>query len=129
MRLFIRYGKSLIRYLVIVLLLMVQIICIFGLAYFLRHYAIYVYLAIEILSLLILVPLVADERNAAYKLYWMSVILTLPIVGHIMFHLWGKDKVNKSEHARIQRTVNRANIQQDFRKSFVVEMHRDNPEK
>lgn len=129
MRLFKRYGKSLVRYLVIIMLLLVQITCIFGLAYFLRHYAIYVYLAIEVLSLFILVPLLADERNAAYKLYWMSVILTFPIVGHIMFQLWGKDKVNKSEHARIQRTVNRANIQQNFRKELIVDMHRDDPEK
>ena len=129
MKLFVKYGKSFVRYLVILLLILLQVFCIFGLAYFLRHYAIYVYLAIEVLSLLILVPLLADSRNAAYKLYWMSVILTLPIVGHIMFHLWGKDKVNKTEHARIQRTVNRSNAYQGFRKELVVNLHRENPEK
>lgn len=129
MKLFIKYGKSFVRYLVIVLLILLQVFCIFGMGYFLRHYAVYVYIGIEVLSLLILVPLLADDRNAAYKLYWMSVILTLPIVGHIMFQLWGKDKVNKSEHARIQHTVNRANGYQDFNREFIATMHRDDPEK
>ncbi|MDD3413165.1 MAG: cardiolipin synthase [Lachnospiraceae bacterium] len=129
MKLFLRYGKSFIRFLTIAMLIILQIGLMFVLAYFLKNNAVFVYLAIEILSLLILIPLMADSRNETYKLYWMSVILTLPIVGHIMYDLWGKDKANKMEHLRIQKIVDKANQFQHFDKELIVKLHKEDPEK
>lgn len=124
-----KYGKSFVRYLTILFLILLQIVVIFVLAYFLQNNAVFAYIAIEVLSVMILVPLLSDSRNASYKLYWMSVITTLPIVGHIMYQLWGKDKVNKREHSAIQKIVDRANVHQVCNKELLMDLLRQDPEK
>lgn len=129
MTFFQKYGRSFFRYLTIVLLVLLQIACMIMLVYFVQNKALYVYLGIEVLSLFILVPLLADSRNAAYKLYWMTAILILPIVGHVMYQLWGKDKVNRSEHRKIQDIVNHANEYQSFHGELLEQMHEEDPEK
>lgn len=128
MQLFEKYSKSFFRCLMILSLIVFQIICMFVLAYYLQRFAIFVYLALEILSLAILVPLLADSRNISYKLYWMSVILTLPIVGHIMYNIWGKDKASRSEHRKIQSVIDRTNEKQIFRYDYIEELKRGDPE-
>ncbi len=129
MKFFYRYGRSFFRYLTILFLVLLQIACMVLFVYFLRDSALIVYVAIEVLSMFILIPLLADSRNAAYKLYWMTAILMLPIVGHIMYQLWGKDKVNRREHKKIQTIVNNANLHQTFDEKLVSDLHEKEPEK
>lgn len=106
------HTKTIIRFVLIALLLLIEFSVICLGAFFLNRYAVWVFIVINMLSFLIAIPLVSQERNAAYKLYWMCVLLVLPVVGHIMYILWGGMIINKKTHAKIQNAIDIANSHQ-----------------
>lgn len=120
------YSKSIIRYSIILLLLFLNFILILLAAFYLNRLAVVVYIIFDLLSFFIAIPLVAQERNAAYKLYWMGVLLMFPIVGHIMYILWGGMLVNKHTHMKIQSHIDRANEYQKRDEEAVVELKNSN---
>ncbi len=120
------YTKTIIRYSIIASLLLIELILIFFAAYYLNRFAVVVYLVFDILSFLIAIPLVAQERNAAYKLYWMCVLLLFPVIGHFMYLLWGGMFINKRMHEKIQRSIDRANEYQVHRTDVLQELKKKN---
>ncbi len=103
------HTKSIVRFAAIALLLLTQIVLMCVAIYYLNRYAVLFYVVFDVFSFLIAVPLVAQERNAAYKLYWMCVLLLFPGVGHLMYFFWGGMLGNRRAHRRIQKTVDAAN--------------------
>lgn len=88
------------------LLVLAQFALIIYLSFALRGYTIYIYTAIQVLSIIVVVGLVNDDRNASYKISWVCIIAALPITGHIMFILWGNrrgKKIEKGILAKLQR--------------------------
>lgn len=62
-----------------------------GLAPFvLRNLTVYFYFVLELLSIIVILSLVNDNRSPSYKLAWVSIAMLLPVAGHIMYMLWGK---------------------------------------
>ncbi len=120
------YLKTMIRCLIIFILILIQIAVILALAYYLNRFAIYVYIVIGVLSVIILLSLISQERNAAYKIYWMGVVLVFPIVGHIMYELWGNEKVNRKSHRAIQRCIDDMNLQQTFHEEPIAKLSAEN---
>ncbi len=103
------HTKSIVRFSAIALLLLIQIALMCVAIYYLNRYAVLFYVIFDVFSFLIAVPLVAQERNAAYKLYWMCVLLLLPGVGHLMYFFWGGMLGNRRAHGKIQKAVDEAN--------------------
>lgn len=122
------YTKSIIRYSCIILLLLVDLILICLAAYYLNQFAVVVYVIFVLLSFFIAIPLIAQERNAAYKLYWLGVLLIFPIIGHIMYLLWGGMLLNKSTHMKIQSHIDRANEYQIRNEDILAELKTRNAE-
>lgn len=116
------YTKSIIRYSVIAALLLIEFCLICLAAYFLNQMAVVVYVVFDLLSFLIAIPLVAQERNAAYKLYWMCVLLLLPIIGHIMYLFWGGMVINRRMHKKIQTSIDSVNRYQIQDHSLLEEI-------
>ncbi len=88
------------------LLVLVQFTLIIYLTLVVREYTLYIYTAVQILSIIIVIGLVNDNRNASYKISWICIIAALPITGHIMFVLWGnmrRKKIDQSILSKIQR--------------------------
>lgn len=86
------------------LLVLGQIIVIIVFPVFLQNYNIifiYVYLILEVLSIIVILSLVNDNRSPSYKIAWICIALLLPISGHIMYVLWGKADSKK----KIERKV------------------------
>ena len=121
-----RYLRQFIRYAIILTLVLAQITLVLFLSYYLRQHSIYIYIAVELISLLIFLPMISDNRNASYKLYWLTVALLLPVTGQVMYVLWGMRHVNRKEHARIQAHIDEACRQQIFRPEFVDEIGKEN---
>ncbi len=69
------------------LLVLAQFAMIISLTYALRGYTIYLYSGIQVLSIIIVIGLVNDNRNNSYKISWICIIAALPVTGHIMFVL------------------------------------------
>jgi len=101
------YLSGLLRACLVGLLVFAQFAIIFALSVWLRSYTVYFYLIIEILSILITIMLVNENRNSSYKLGWIIIVLVLPLTGHIMYVLWGKEdskqKIEKKVLAKFRR--------------------------
>jgi cardiolipin synthase A/B len=89
------YLSGILRAVLVGLLVLMQFALIIYLSFALRGYTIYLYTSLQVLSIIIVVVLVNDNRNASYKIGWVCIIAALPITGHIMFVLWGNRRRNK----------------------------------
>ena len=83
------------------LLLSLHIGLVVLLAYLLRQYAAIVYALLQIAGLVVAVGIYNRRGDAMYKLTWIILILTVPVVGLILFLLWGYG----AEQARLRRMV------------------------
>ena len=88
------YGSGFIRAFVIALLLLVQFGLIFLLSFYLSS-AVYVYFAIEFISVFAVVGLVNQRTSASFKIGWLVTITLVPIAGLIMYILWGANRSKK----------------------------------
>lgn len=88
------------------LLVLAQFALIIYLSVALREYTIYLYTGIQVLSIIIVIGLINDNRNPSYKISWICIIAALPITGHIMFMLWGnrrRRKIDRKILMKLQR--------------------------
>lgn len=83
------------RVVLVGLLVLLQFAILIILPFILRTYSIYFYLTLEILSIIVILSLVNDNRSPSYKISWVCIALALPISGHIMYWLWGKPDSKK----------------------------------
>lgn len=80
------------------LLVLIQFALIIYLSIVLREYTIYLYTGIQVLSIIIVIGLINDNRNNSYKISWICIIAALPVTGHIMYVLWGNRRRSKIDH-------------------------------
>lgn len=92
------------------LLVLSQFVLIFYLSYLMRGYTIYFYTIIQVLSTIIIIALVNDNRNASYKISWICIIAAFPFTGHIMFMLWGNTRGKKIDRAILKKLVRGASF-------------------
>ncbi len=113
----------------IILLFIIQIFCMFIFTYLLKKHAIFAYVIIEIFSILVLIHLMADERNSAYKMLWIGIVLLLPIVGHIMYDLWGKSHSHIRKHTKMQDEIDKVNSYQNMDGKVLSEIEDDDSQR
>ena len=101
------YLSGFLRAALVALLVLAQIAVIFALGFWMSGNTVYVYYIIELLSLIIIVGLINDSKSPSYKIGWICIILILPLTGHIMYALWGKEnskkKIEKQVIGRLKR--------------------------
>lgn len=90
----------------VALLVAFQFAILILLPFWLRQYASWFYLLMELMGVLTILALTNDNRSMSYKFGWLCIIVLLPISGNIMFALWGKvgkrNKLNRRIKAKIQ---------------------------
>lgn len=89
------YVSGFLRAALVGLLVLLQFSMVIYLSIALREYTVYLYTGLQILSIVIVIALVNDNRNTSYKIAWICIIAALPITGHIMFVLWGNKRHRK----------------------------------
>lgn len=83
-----------VRVIIIGSLILVQIVMFIVTVYFLSGRAIGVYAVLEIISIVIVIYIVNQtENNPSYKLTWIIFILALPLIGGIVYLVWGGGRV------------------------------------
>lgn len=123
------YVKTFMRFALIFLLFLVDLLLILIGSYFLNRYIVYLYAVFELLSIIVMIPLIASDRNAAYKLYWLGVALVLPIAGHIMYLFWGRSVINRKAHKEIQRAIDKANENQIMDATIIKRLASEDADK
>ena len=123
------YVKTFMRFLLIFLLFLVDLAIILVGSYVLNQYTVYLYALVELLSIIVMIPLIASDRNAAYKLYWLGVALVLPIAGHAMYLFWGRSVINRKAHKEIQRAIDKANEEQIMNPHLIEKLASEDADK
>lgn len=123
------YLSGFLRACIVGLLVLAQFAIIFGLSIWLRSYTVYFYTIIEILSILIILVLVNENRSPSYKIAWITIILLLPFTGHIMYVLWGKSDSKRKIEKKVLAKFRRAEQMLDFYPEAVSEFTKKYPTK
>lgn len=123
------YVKTFLRFCLIAFLVFLDIAVIILAAYLLNRYTVFLYVTFELLSIIVMIPLIAGERNAAYKLYWLGVSLVIPVAGHVMYLFWGRSVINRKAHNEIQKAIDNANKEHILDDTLVKKLTTENPDK
>lgn len=123
------YVKTFLRFALIFLLFLVDLVLILSSSLILNRYSIYFYIVFEVLSIIVMIPLITSDRNAAYKLYWLGVVLVLPIAGHVMYLFWGRSVINRRTHKKIQCAIDKANENQIMNPQLLEQLKEKDADK
>lgn len=104
------------RFVVIGMLILVQVLFILFLPTLLSKYWGLFYIVLEIFSFFVAVGLTNASKNTSYKVSWLTIALLFPISGHIMYYLWGR----KSTRRRLIR-----NTIDKFRETYAYYTERE----
>jgi len=85
-----KYLSGFIRAWTVAAILLIQVAFILFVAYCLSQYGIFVYLGVEVVSILIVCSLVNKRTDESFKIGWLVIISVLPIAGIIMYLIWGR---------------------------------------
>lgn len=99
-----RSAAGLIRAGITAIALILQVAVLIIIVQLLNRYASWLYLLIEILSLILVFGLVNDEQN--YKKFWIVIILVVPVTGFVLYFLWGRKRTNAHKNKQL-RELNR----------------------
>ncbi len=102
------YLSGFLRATIVGLFVLLQFVLIFYFTYSLRGFSVYLYYTLQVLSIIIIIALVNDDRNVSYKISWICIIAILPITGFLMFILWGNRR-GKKIHRSILQKLSRGN--------------------
>jgi len=89
------YISGFFRAALVALLVLIQFFLIILLTLWLRVFSVYFYILLVISSLSVIINLLNDKRGISYKVSWIYVISLLPLTGHIMFWLWGRNNPSR----------------------------------
>lgn len=88
-------------------MVLLQVLLILFLTYHLRGVAVYLYIIIEVVSLLEIMVLVSRNRNSAFTLAWVLVIALLPVFGQVLYLLWGRSTQRGKRPQKIRDCIRR----------------------
>lgn len=123
------YLSGFLRACIVGLLVLAQIGIILWLSLWLRSYTVYFYWILEILSILIIIMLVNENKSMSYKLGWICIVLALPLTGHIMYVLWGKSDSKRKIEKKVLAKFRRAEKMLSYDEELVQEFKKKYPTK
>ncbi len=123
------YLSGTLRFALVGLLVATQFVVIFLLTFWLSENTVYLYILLELGSILVTIGLVNDNRSASYKISWICIVLILPITGHFMYALWGKADSKKKIEKKVLAKINRGNLFLNYDKELFQEYSEKHPMK
>ena len=83
------------RVLLTALLILIQALLLFGIIWKLNNYFIYFYAFSVLLSLLLTLRIINNKSNPAFKIAWLIPILLFPVLGGLVYLVFGSDRTGK----------------------------------
>ena len=77
------------------LLIVLQALLLFGIIWKLNNYFVYFYAASVLLSLLLTLRIINNKSNPAFKIAWLIPILLFPVLGGLVYLVFGSDRTGK----------------------------------
>lgn len=96
-------SKMLRRVLTVIPAAAVQALWILLLVKWLSPYAAYITLALSVAAVLLVLFIIIKREETAYKILWLLVILTVPVVGALLYLLFGNRRTARPLQKRLRR--------------------------
>ena len=77
------------------LMILIQALLLFGIIWKLNNYFIYFYAFSVLLSLLLTLRIINNKSNPAFKIAWLIPILLFPVLGGLVYLVFGSDRTGK----------------------------------
>ena len=90
------------RVVITALLIVLQVLLLFGFSRQLDNYFVYFYAGSVLLSLLITLGIINSKSNPAYKIAWLIPILLFPVFGGLVYLLFGSDRTGRYLRKKLQ---------------------------
>lgn len=97
-----RQLNALFRLIMVALAIIIQLAVLALLVFRLREQLIFLFVLLEILSLVEVLLLIDDQVAGPYKIAWTVLILLLPVFGWMLYLLWGKAGTNGRKSRRLR---------------------------
>lgn len=91
-----------VRYIIAILITILEILAIIGIVIGLCYYIPYFYIAALLTTIVCELKIIASDDNPDYKVPWMLVILVIPIAGFMLYFLFSSRKLNKKYIKRLE---------------------------
>lgn len=102
------------RVFIIVLLILIQFGILFDIIFRFSEYFVYFYAVYLIISILVILKILNSRSNPAYKIAWLVPIMVIPVLGTLIYLVFGRVRFSKQEKiqmARIQRNEEVLNVE------------------
>ena len=90
------------RYIIAILITILEITMVIGLMFLLAYYIPYFYLAIYATVIGVVISIIASQDNPDYKVPWLLFVVTVPIVGFMFYFLFYKRKLTNKLTRRLK---------------------------
>lgn len=95
-----------VRYIFAFLITILEVVAIIGVMIVLCLYVPYFYIVVAVTTVLVELKIIASDDNPDYKIPWILVVLTLPVVGLMLYFIFGSRKLKKKYIKRLENLNN-----------------------
>lgn len=102
--------RGTVRVVIVLLALCAQLLL---LAYFvdlLRQNAVYLYFLLELSGAVVVTVIVTKNRNSSYAIFWLVIMLALPVFGYLLFLLWGTTGLTHRRSRKFRENIARSRL-------------------
>lgn len=92
-----------IRYIVAILLTILEISVVIAIVMLLAMYVPYFYIALIITEIMVVIKIIGSNENPDYKVPWLLFVIILPIVGFMLYFMFNERKLPKKIVKRFKR--------------------------
>lgn len=114
------------RILIVGIAIMAQLIALVWMIIQFQDYFVFFYAASIVLSIIVVLYIVSDSMNPAYKIAWIIPILLVPVFGGLFYIFFGGNKVSKKEKKRMNYIVTKMNSNLTPEKGIMKTLESEN---
>ncbi|PKM50841.1 MAG: cardiolipin synthase [Firmicutes bacterium HGW-Firmicutes-6] len=96
------YIKNNSKFIINVLLIVIQLVVFGVLLYKFKEWAFAAYWIIEVIAIIVVLHIIYENKSASYKISWIIFVLALPAVGIVLYFIWGRQRVPRKAQKRWQ---------------------------
>lgn len=90
------------RYILAILLAVLETAAVIAIVLLLSYYVPYFYLAMWVTEIAAIIHIIAADGNADYKIPWLIVVMVIPVVGLMLYIIFGSRKLKKKFIRRLE---------------------------
>jgi len=121
-------SDGIFRIVIVILVVFIQFVLLVVFVAVLKQYTIYAFFLMELAGVIEVLLLVDKNKTSEYTTKWLLVILIIPVLGHLLYLLWGRRKIDSKKSKRIHRLLSTRNQWLSDNSQAVHELQQRFPE-